>query len=76
MGEGNSNHNKGLPTFLIEVTPSGLKLISTFPNKARCSEALGIHRHSVTYRIKTKYVFYYNDSNCFLTHDLPSNLIS
>jgi group I intron endonuclease len=75
-GEGNSHFNKGQSTFLIEITSSGLKLVCTFPNKARCSEALGIHRNSVTYRVKTKYVFLYNDSHCFLTHDLPSNLIS
>lgn len=75
-GEGNSHFNKGQSTFLIGIIPSGLKLVCTFPNKARCSEALGIHRHSVTYRVKTQYVFLYNGSHCFLTHDLPSNLIS
>lgn len=56
-GKGNSHYNKGKSTYLIEITPSGLKLVCTFPNKARCSEALKIHRLSVTYRVKTKYVF-------------------
>jgi group I intron endonuclease len=74
-GKGNSNYNNGKPCHLIQVSPSGLNLVLSFPNQNRCAEALGVHMQTVIYRLKNKVVFRYNGCDHFLTSSLPSNLL-
>jgi hypothetical protein len=70
------SYNTGKPVYLIEVTPSGLKLTATFPNICRCSSALAINRNTVSRRIASKKVFIYNGSSHLLSFDLPPLLDS
>jgi len=68
----NPQYGKGVPVHLIQVTPSGLKLVLTFPNQNRCVEGLGVSKETVRRRLATKKVFQYNGCGHILTRELPS----
>lgn len=66
---------KGKAVHLIQVTPSGLKHVLSFPSISSCAEALGLRQSTLSYRLENKVVFRYNASKHFISTSLLSNLL-